>query len=220
MKSFILRSNHKPSDETLQRLSELKDEDIVYDEDSPMLTPEMRNSVMTTKATTYTIKDLEKLPEGSRAELISGKIYMMDSPSRLHQGIVSGVLTAINNYIRENKESFEAYPAPFAVRLNADDSTYLEPDISVICDTSKLDDNGCNGAPDWIIEVTSPTSIEQDYYRKLMLYLSAGVQEYWVINPMEEKVNVYSSQFRIYSFEEDIPVGINPGMHLRIKNLI
>ena len=169
----------------------------------------------------FTIKDIEALPEDKHAELIGGEIYMMAPPTRMHQEIVSEVLTSINNHIRKNSGKCRAYPAPFAVRLFADDSTYLEPDISVICDPDKLNDKGCNGAPDWIIEVVSPESVERDYYRKLMLYQSAGVREYWIINPMEKKVSVYFfPEFQTYDFNADIPVRIYPGFSLRISDLI
>ncbi|MBR3539638.1 MAG: Uma2 family endonuclease [Eubacterium sp.] len=169
----------------------------------------------------YTIQDIEALSDDKHAELIGGEIYMMAPPSRLHQEIVSEVLTAINNHIRSNNGKCRAYPAPFAVRLFADDSTYLEPDISVICDNEKLTDKGCSGAPDWVIEVVSPESVERDYYRKLMLYQSAGVREYWIINPMERKVNVYFfPEFQTYEFSNDIPVRIYPGFSIRITELM
>ena len=169
----------------------------------------------------YTIRDIEALPEGQSAELIQGNLYMQAAPSRSHQRIISEMLTKINNYIRDHSGGGEVYPAPFAVRLFADDSTYLEPDISVICDTDKLNDKGCNGAPDWIIEVVSPESVERDYYRKLMLYQSAGVREYWIVNPMERKTNVYQfPQFQIYDFDDVIRVGIYPGFEIRISDII
>ena len=75
--------------------------------------------------------------------------------------------------------------------LNEDDKTYVEPDISVICDAGKLTDRGCAGAPDWIIEVASPGSQKMDYLTKLFKYRTAGVREYWIVNPMQETVQVY-----------------------------
>ena len=75
--------------------------------------------------------------------------------------------------------------APFAVFLNADDADYLEPDISVIGDLSKLDENGCHGAPDWIIEIVSPSSEPRDHIKKLLKYGTAGVREYWIVDPGE-----------------------------------
>lgn len=111
----------------------------------------------------YTIEDIYALPEGKRAELIDGKIYDMAPPNRSHQKISGCLYTEIYNYIRKKNGKCEIYAAPFAVFLNNDDINYLEPDISVICDPSKLDEKGCNGAPDWIIEITSPSNQQNDY---------------------------------------------------------
>ena len=97
----------------------------------------------------------------------------------------------IREYIRKKQGSCEVFPAPFAVFLYADDKNYVEPDISVICDKTKLDDRGCNGAPDWIIEITSPSNPHMDYDIKLFKYRTAGVREYWIVNPRKENVMVY-----------------------------
>lgn len=101
---------------------------------------------------TYTTDYIYALPEGQRAELINGIVYDMAPPSRLHQEIVMNLSAEIRDYIKINHGSCKVYPAPFAVFLNKDNKTYVEPDISVICDKSKLDDRGCNGAPDWMID--------------------------------------------------------------------
>ena len=128
----------------------------------------------------YTVKDIYALPEGERAELINGQIYYMAPPSRSHQRVCGKLYQTIVNYIEANKGNCEVYVAPFAVFLNNDDSNYVEPDISVICDTSKLDEKGCHGAPDWIIEVVSPGNKQMDYLIKLLRYQTAGVREYWI----------------------------------------
>lgn len=99
----------------------------------------------------YTIGDIYSLPEGERAELIDGQIYDMAPPSRHHQEISMELSTAIQSYIRSKKGNCRVYAAPFAVQLDEDSHTYVEPDISVICDPKKLDERGCKGAPDWII---------------------------------------------------------------------
>ena len=105
----------------------------------------------------YTIDDIYNLPEGSRAELVDGKLFMMAPPSRKHQTIVRELFSSINSYLKSNSGSCETFFAPFAVFLN-ENTNYVEPDISVICDKNKLTDKGCSGAPDWIIEVVSPGS--------------------------------------------------------------
>ena len=170
----------------------------------------------------HTIQDIENLPEGQRAELIDGDLYMFASPSRIHQRISFQISRKIGNYIASSHGECEVYPAPFAVRLFADDTTYIEPDVSVICSPDKLSDRGCEGAPDWVIEVASPSSIEQDYFRKLGLYQAAGVKEYWIINPDTQKTTVYifPRHYGLYDFTEEIPVSIYPGFSIRISDLL
>ena len=131
----------------------------------------------------YTIDDIYALPDGERAELIEGELYMMTPPGTTHQRIASFLHWAIRNYIQEQNGDCEIFPAPFAVFLNNDEHTYVEPDISVICDKSKLDEKGCNGAPDWVIEIVSPSSKRMDYFIKLFKYQKAGVREYWIVDP-------------------------------------
>ena len=104
------------------------------------------------KELTYTTDFIYDLPDGERAELINGQIYYMAPPSRRHQKLLGEIYTIISNYIKSNNGTCEVYPAPFAVFLNKSNRTYVEPDISIICDNSKLNDKGCFGAPDWIIE--------------------------------------------------------------------
>lgn len=176
------------------------------------------------KENTYTIKDIYALPDGERAELIDGQMYMMTPPSRIHQRISTRLSSLIDRYISDNDGSCEVYAAPFAVFLNEDDKTYVEPDISVICDKDKLTDNGCNGAPDWIIEIVSPSTQNRDYGTKLFKYRTAGVKEYWIVNPAKETVNVYDFKYdkanNIYSFNEAIPVAIYPGFSVKISDLL
>ena len=121
----------------------------------------------------YTTADIYALPDGERAELIDGQIYDMAPPSRTHQRITGEIYAEIRNYIKQNNGKCEVYLAPFAVFLNEDDRTYVEPDISVICDSDKLNEKGCNGAPDWIIEIVSPSSQRMDYMTKLFKYRTA-----------------------------------------------
>ena len=117
------------------------------------------------KEQSYTIDDIYALPDGDRAELIDGKIYMMAPPSRMHQEIAGELFAVIRNHIKEKGGDCKPFIAPFAVFLNADDKNYVEPDISVICDAGKLTDKGCVGAPDWIIEIVSPSSRRMDSVR-------------------------------------------------------
>ena len=172
----------------------------------------------------YTIDDIYDLPDGQRAELIDGQIYNMAPPSRTHQKLVNLFSWAITNYIRSQKGSCEVYPAPFAVFLNKDEKNYVEPDISVICDPSKLDEKGCHGAPDWIIEITSPSNPQMDYGIKLFKYRSAGVREYWIVNPIRKIVQTYifegEEDANIYPFDDKIPVYIFNGLTIKISDLL
>ena len=172
----------------------------------------------------YTIEYIYSLPEVERAELINGQIYSMSPPSMIHQKIVTRLSAVIGSYIHKKHGSCESFVAPFAVFLNADDKNYVEPDISVICDKLKLDDKGCNGAPDWIIEVVSPSSERIDYGIKLFKYRSAGVREYWIVNPQKSTVTVFDFEKDQYSgqyiFTDDIPVCIYDNLIINISNLI
>lgn len=150
----------------------------------------------------YTEDDYYGLPENIRAELIDGElIYNQAAPSRLHQALLGELYTLIHHYIKSKKGSCRVYPAPFAVKLEEDRDTIVEPDISVICDPGKLTDRGCTGAPDWIIEIISPGTSSHDYIRKLGLYEAAGVREYWIVDPARETVFVYYMEENKFSVE-------------------
>lgn len=172
----------------------------------------------------YTIDDIYSLPEGQRAELVDGQIYNMAPPVRMHQKLVSELTQAIGNYIKSKGGSCDIYPAPFAVFLNNDNRNYVEPDISVICDRGKLNDYGCSGAPDWIIEIISPSTQQMDYGIKLFKYRTAGVREYWIVNPMTQVVNLYDFEHeqktQQYRFQEDIPVCIFSGLSINLQKLL
>lgn len=170
----------------------------------------------------YTIDDIYALPEGQRAELIDGQLYNMAPPNTRHQMLVSGLTITIGNYIRSKNGKCKVFPAPFAVFLNEDDRNYVEPDISIICDKDKLNDKGCKGAPDWIIEIVSPSTERVDYGIKLFKYRSAGVREYWIVNPRTNIVNVFDFENEKescqYSFEDETPVCIYDGLRIRLSD--
>jgi len=162
----------------------------------------------------YIEDDYYNLPEDAKAELIDGQFYDMSAPSRVHQEISAELLTTIRQYIKSKNGSCKAYAAPFAVKPFEDDATTIvEPDISVICDHDKLTDRGCTGAPDWIIEITSPGNPEHDYIYKLQLYAAAGVREYWIVDPHKERIFVYhleQAAFAVetYTFQDIVRVNI------------
>ena len=163
------------------------------------------------KEKVYTIEDIYALPEGERAELIDGQIYYMSPPNTRHQRISSILSRKIGNYIDDNKGKCEVFDAPFAVYLDEKTNTYVEPDVSVICDSDKLDDRGCKGAPDWIIEIVSPSSRRMDYYTKLFKYRTVGVREYWIVDPTKNQIMVYdfeNEDTEQYTFQDSVKVGI------------
>ena len=176
------------------------------------------------KPNTYTVEDIYLLPDGQRAELIDGQIYNMAPPSPLHQKLVMELSATIRNYIKSNSGSCEVYPAPFAVFLNQDNYNYVEPDISIICDPNKMNDRGCNGAPDFIIEIVSPSSQRMDYLTKLFKYRTAGVREYWIVDPATEQTTLYRFEETdapdIIPFDQDIQVGIYENLQVNIAELL
>lgn len=171
----------------------------------------------------YTEEDYYNLPDDVRAELIYGRFYYMASPSRFHQEVISFFLKKIGNYIDSKNRPCKIYPAPFAVKLFNDKKTIVEPDISVICDRTKLTDKGCSGAPDWIVEVISFSNPAHDYVRKLNLYANSGVREYWIVDPAGKEVSVYffeKSPFPVsYTFEDKVKVSIYDDLWIDFQEL-
>ncbi len=173
----------------------------------------------------YTEEDYYNLPENVRAELIEGKlIYNQAAPSRIHQAILMELSGTIRDYLKSKNGPCRVYPAPFAVKLMENRKTIVEPDISVICDKSKLTDRGCTGAPDWIIEIVSPSNSSHDYILKLNLYANAGVREYWIVDPYKERIFVYRLEqehfeVEIYTFHDCIPAGIYADLQIDFPSL-
>lgn len=146
---------------------------------------------------TYSYADYLKWQLQERVELIKGKIFKMSpAPARRHQRI-SGILHFEIYKFFENK-ACQVYSAPFDVRLTPvqnDDKniiyTVVQPDICVICDLTKLDDKGCIGAPDWIIEILSPGNSQTEMKNKFEVYQENGVKEYWIADPANEVILPY-----------------------------
>ena len=146
--------------------------------------------------TRYTFADVLSWDEDERIEIIDGEAFMMATPSRIHQEISGELFRQLANFL-EGKQC-RVYPAPFGVRLFARDGdgpedvdTLVEPDISVVCDRSKLDQHGCKGAPEMVIEILSPSTLRHDRLVKLNLYDQAGVLEYWIVDPQNMAVQVF-----------------------------
>mgnify|MGYP002625745557 CR=1 FL=1 len=146
-----------------------------------------------------------------RYELVSGDIYAMSpSPSFIHQKLISRLNIKIGRYIEENHGACEVIVSPSDVKLNDEDT--VQPDLFVVCDPNKFDEHGCVGAPDWVIEILSPSNIDHDMVTKLELYMKAGVREYWIVDPMNKRVLVYPFEEAkitgIFTFDDEITAGI------------
>jgi len=163
----------------------------------------------------YTYADFLEWDDNVRGELYDGEIFMMAPPLRAHQAIVTQLIFQLESYLKGKK--CKVYPAPIAVRLfpkedNSDDNVFL-PDIIVVCDTEKLDDKGCNGPPDLIIEIISPSTAKYDRIYKFRKYQNAGVKEYWIADPETKSVQVCVLDnnryvLSIYDETEKIPVHV------------
>lgn len=143
----------------------------------------------------YTFADCLSWDEKERIEIIDGQVFLMASPTSIHQEISMEISRQIANFL-EGKRC-RVYPAPFDVRLFEKDGdapedvdTVVEPDISVVCDKSKIDMRGCKGAPDLIVEILSPSTQRYDQLVKLNLYQRAGVREYWIVDPENRTIRV------------------------------
>jgi Uma2 family endonuclease len=132
---------------------------------------------------------------------------------------------SFGTYIKFKNDTCKVYPAPFAVYLNKDNKTYVEPDISVICDKDKIDDKGCNGAPDFIIEIISLSTKRKDYGIKSFKYRSSGVREYWIINPLSRTINVFDFEHNdensnSYTFDDEITSCIYTDFKIRLADYV
>lgn len=144
----------------------------------------------------YSYADYLTWFDDKRRELIDGFIKMMTpAPARNHQEVLTNLFRDISYFLKKKK--CKIYTAPFDVRLPVNDKenekTYnvVQPDICIICDKTKLDEKGCIGAPDMIIEIVSPSSSERDVKDKYALYEKVGVKEYWIVYPAEKTISVF-----------------------------
>ena len=137
-----------------------------------------------------TLEEYETVPEDERIEVFEGVPYAMAAPSIQHQDILGELLFLIKDYIRNNNGSCKTFIAPCDVKLNDTPLTIVQPDLMIVCDTSKLDKKRCNGAPDFIIEIVSPSNTSNDYIQKLYYYKRYGVKEYWIVDPDKQIITV------------------------------
>lgn len=182
----------------------------------------------------YTYIDYINKKDDERFELIDGRFYAMSpAPSRIHQKIVTELSRVIGNFIEENSLSCEVYVAPFDVRLidegekEEDCINVVQPDISIICDKKKLDDKGCKGAPEFIIEVVSSFNASIEYVKRLYLYEKFNVKEYWIINPETRHILIYKlnetnqySEPDRFTFDENIESNFLKGFQINIDSIV
>jgi Uma2 family endonuclease len=173
----------------------------------------------------FTYADYCLWPDDERWELIDGEAFnMCPAPARIHQEVVVALLVQVHAAIEESP--CRVYVAPFDVRLperdEADDEIkdVVQPDLALICDPTKLDDKGCRGAPDWIVEVLSPHTAAKDQRRKRDLYERHRVGEYWLVHPTDRTVSIYRLEDGRYSKPDvmaavgETPVAILPGLSI------
>lgn len=156
---------------------------------------------------TYTYADYLLWQFSERVELLRGKVRQMAAPSVKHQRVSIKFSRLLANALWQNP--CQVFAAPFDVRLNRirndkEVKTVVQPDLCVICDLSKLDDRGCNGAPDLIIEILSPGNSRTEMKDKFELYQEAGVLEYWIVSPIEKTIQVWMLN------EQGIYIGLQP----------
>jgi Uma2 family endonuclease len=185
----------------------------------------------------YTYADYLSWPEDERIEIIDGVPYhtyggpvfgggpvMQAAPATAHQEASVELLGQLRDFLKG--KPCKVFHAPFAVRLNADagDDTTLEPDIVVVCDGSKLDSRGCNGAPDFIIEILSPSTARKDRLLKFNRYQQAGVREYWIVDPETGTVQACSLAngnyiTKVYAETDTAPVNALPGCVINLRDV-
>lgn len=161
-----------------------------------------------------TIEDYMALPEGTRVELIDGVFYDMACPTSIHMDIQGRIYMELMNFVMKNKGSCRPYIAPLDVQLDCDDKTMVQPDVLIVCDKKQKIFPWVVGAPDFVVEVVSPSNRKMDVIKKRYKYERAGVREYWMVFPEEKKITVCLFKKGIekdYTFADRVPVEIWDG---------
>ena len=200
----------RPRYATLQAL-----EQVLKSEDTNMVlndsTADSYGSSQEKKPGDYTGADYFAMPDEIRVELIDGAIYDMAAPDFEHQKIVGEIYRQIANYILENNVQCEAGISPIDVRLDCDDRTMVQPDLLILFDHEKIQNGKVFGAPDFVLEVISPSTKRKDYFKKLEKYENAGVREYWILDPYKKQLLVFFFEGDIYAQRYDLtqPVALH-----------
>lgn len=172
----------------------------------------------------YTAEEyFAETPESNRhIELRDGLIIEFESPTLEHQSILQGILFRIHYFLKTNELQDKLLMLAFDVKI--DDYNVVQPDILIVRDMSQLDGKRCYGVPDFVVEIVSPDT-DSDYTEKLVMYYRGGAKEYWIVDPLYERVMVYffeeSSSPYIYTFDMSVPVGIYDGkLTINFKDMI
>ena len=180
----------------------------------------------------YTFADILSWSEDIRAEIIDGELYMMSPPLRIHQYVQTQLFLQIGKFLED--KTCAVYVAPFSVRPLEKDGdrpkdvdTLVEPDITVVCDHSKLDKYGCKGAPDLVVEILSPSTARRDRFVKLNLYNRAKVREYWIVDPFNYTLEVLLPDENgrlavsaVYTREDTAPITVLPGCMIDLTKVL
>jgi Uma2 family endonuclease len=181
----------------------------------PMMLCEPQPAYGTKQQGEYTAEDYFAIPEDVRAELIEGVLYDMATPSFVHQDILRNLAFQLETCMKEHPCGCRLFFAPIGVQLDCDDRTVLEPDLIIFCDDGKMRKRVYYGAPDFVVEIVSPSNPGHDIWRKQELYRNHGVREYWVVDPRRKLVTVFPFEKeelpKTYEFEDVIPIGISNG---------
>ena len=181
----------------------------------------------------YTYADYLTWFDDATRELINGFIKMLPAPRSLHARVSYKISLHLGIYVLKNKCGCEIFTAPFDVRFprngettNGKIDTVVQPDICVICDLSKIDELGCCGAPDMIVEVISPSTAKKDITEKFALYEEFGVKEYWIVYPKDKAVHAFllrdDGKFdagTLYELEGQIPVHVFDGYSIDMNDI-
>jgi Uma2 family endonuclease len=181
----------------------------------------------------YTYADYVRWFDDVRRELINGIIHVMSAPWTKHARTSQRLYVLIAAFIEERQGNCEVFYAPFDIRLPVEGktadkqiTTVMQPDICVVCDPSKIDKKGCLGAPDFIIEISSPSTKKYDLTTKFYRYESAGVKEYWIIDLKTETIHAFVLQDtgrygvgKQYSGKQKVPVRTLPGLTVNVAAL-
>ncbi len=180
-------------------------------------------SALQVQSENFTLEQYEALPENVRAEIFDGQIYYMASPSQIHQTILLELTILIGTFVKNKNGRCRVFPAPFDVKLSDHPLIIVQPDLMVVCDDDKLDGKRCNGAPDFIIEIVSPSHPEDDYIRKLYYYKNYGVREYWIVDPKRKNVFVNYFEGNLlnvpYTFESIVKVNIYDDLYINFAQI-